>query len=183
MFQLANDVTGPEQGYWIYEDYAAIPDDGGRYEVISGVLVHMEQNTSAHQRMVGRGIELLYPLLKRNLYLSPLDVELSLDTVVQPDPFVLHRDVGKEESHIKGIPDVAIEVSTPETALYDRLVKLPLYQRFNVPEIWIIDIEAQSILMYQSIDDEYIHDTYEDDEYLPSLIEKLNDLHVKQFFL
>jgi hypothetical protein len=34
----ANMVPGPEQGQWTYESYAAIPDDGKRYEVVNGVL-------------------------------------------------------------------------------------------------------------------------------------------------
>jgi Uma2 family endonuclease len=34
----ANHIKGPGQGNWTYEDYAAIPDDGKRYEVVDGVL-------------------------------------------------------------------------------------------------------------------------------------------------
>jgi hypothetical protein len=29
-------VPGPQQGQWTYEDYAAIPEDGHRYEVVNG---------------------------------------------------------------------------------------------------------------------------------------------------
>ena len=34
----ADHIPGPSQGSWTYEDYAKIPDDGNRYEVIEGVL-------------------------------------------------------------------------------------------------------------------------------------------------
>ena len=34
----ANDVPGPKQGFWTYDDYAALPDDGKRYEILNGVL-------------------------------------------------------------------------------------------------------------------------------------------------
>ncbi len=30
-------VPGPKQGQWTYEDYAAIPEDGHRYDVVEGV--------------------------------------------------------------------------------------------------------------------------------------------------
>lgn len=31
-------VPGPPQGSWTYDDYAALPDDGQRYEIVNGVL-------------------------------------------------------------------------------------------------------------------------------------------------
>ena len=31
-------TTWPAPGQWTYEDYARLPDDGNRYEVIKGVL-------------------------------------------------------------------------------------------------------------------------------------------------
>ena len=31
-------LPGPPQGRWTYADYAALPDDGQRYEIIEGVL-------------------------------------------------------------------------------------------------------------------------------------------------
>jgi hypothetical protein len=34
----ANWVPGPPQGQWTYQDYAALPEDGNRYEVLQGVL-------------------------------------------------------------------------------------------------------------------------------------------------
>jgi len=32
-------VPGPPQGSWTYDDYAALPDDGNRYEIVNGVLI------------------------------------------------------------------------------------------------------------------------------------------------
>jgi hypothetical protein len=34
----ANNVPGPKQGFWTYDDYATIPDDGNKYEIVNGVL-------------------------------------------------------------------------------------------------------------------------------------------------
>ena len=34
----ANFVPGPRQGDWTYEDYAALPEDEHRCEVVGGVL-------------------------------------------------------------------------------------------------------------------------------------------------
>ena len=35
----ANQVPGPGQGQWTSSDYAALPDDGRRYELMDGVLL------------------------------------------------------------------------------------------------------------------------------------------------
>ncbi|MBV9228886.1 MAG: Uma2 family endonuclease [Chloroflexi bacterium] len=51
----ANDVPGPKQGYWTYSHYAALPDDGNRYEIIDGVLYFMPPSPNErHQRANNR---------------------------------------------------------------------------------------------------------------------------------
>ncbi|MBV9228067.1 MAG: hypothetical protein JOZ18_02050 [Chloroflexi bacterium] len=34
----ANWVPGPKQGHWSYNHYAALPDDGQRYEIVGDTL-------------------------------------------------------------------------------------------------------------------------------------------------
>jgi hypothetical protein len=31
-------MPGPEQGHWTYKDYAALPNDGHRFEIVDGVF-------------------------------------------------------------------------------------------------------------------------------------------------
>jgi Uma2 family endonuclease len=50
----ADTVQGPGQGNWTYEDYAAMPDDGKRYEVVNGVLFMSPAPDKWHQKAVGR---------------------------------------------------------------------------------------------------------------------------------
>ena len=38
-------VPGPRQGQWTYEMYAALPDDGHRYEVVKGVLMMSDRKS------------------------------------------------------------------------------------------------------------------------------------------
>ena len=45
----ANRVPGPKQGHWTYDDYAALPDDGRRYEIMNGVLIMAPAPTPEHQ--------------------------------------------------------------------------------------------------------------------------------------
>src|SRR5947209_18001139 len=46
----ADNVPGPGQGNWTYEDYAALPDDGRRYEIVNGVLFMTPSPNRWHQK-------------------------------------------------------------------------------------------------------------------------------------
>ncbi len=118
----ADGVSGPKQGQWTYAEYAAIPEDGKRYEVVNGVLYMAPAPSLGHQ---GIALEIATYLRERvqlaglgRVFLAPADVELSDHTVVQPDVFVvvnehLDRLAG---SRLMGAPDVAIEIASPSTA-------------------------------------------------------------------
>jgi Uma2 family endonuclease len=150
----ANLVPGPRQGQWTYADYAALPDDGRRYELMDGVLLMSPLPTPNHQFIVGRLFFYLcqyvdFAGLGRVLH-APLDVELAPETVCQPDVLVLlGKNVAKiAEKRIIGAPDLAIEVTSPGTAAYDRLTKTYTYARYGVQEYWIVDPKACSIEVF-----------------------------------
>lgn len=47
--QVASDVAGPVQGNYTYHDYAALPANGQRYEVVGGVLYVVPSAGEVHQ--------------------------------------------------------------------------------------------------------------------------------------
>jgi Uma2 family endonuclease len=53
------------------------------------------------------------------------------------------------------VPDLAVEVSSPSTRGVDRLKKRALYERFGVPEYWIVDLDADVIEAYVLADGRY----------------------------
>ena len=53
----ADHVIGPSQGQWTYAAYAALPDDGHRYEIIDGVLYMSTSPSYEHMRVVIRLIQ------------------------------------------------------------------------------------------------------------------------------
>ncbi len=131
------------------EAVRAFPNDGNRYEVVEGELLVTPAPGWLHQRAVGK----MYSILDRSLdstaayepVLSPADVELDDRTLVQPDIFITRR---RTTDHIPGWNDVelvlVIEVLSPSTAHYDRLIKRSLYQRQGI-EYWIVDIDAHVV--------------------------------------
>lgn len=76
------------------------------------------------------------------------DTPEDVDTMVEPDIFVV-CDHGKLDSHgCKGAPDLVVEVLSPSTQRHDRLVKLDLYQRAGVREYWIISPEEKTAQVF-----------------------------------
>ena len=47
------------------------------------------------------------------------------------------------------IPDWVCEILSPSTAKKDRIVKLPIYARYGVPHVWIIDPLAQTLEAFE----------------------------------
>lgn len=144
-------VPGPKQGLWTYQDYACIPEDGHRYEVVNGVLYLSPAPNMGHQRIVGK---IFYYLVTHvdlpglgQVYQASTDVELNPGDVVQPDVFVVlnpHLD-RVTPSRLIGAPDLVVEVASPRTARHDLSEKLYAYARVEVPEYWIVNPDAQTI--------------------------------------
>lgn len=147
----ADHVAGAAQGQWTYASYAAVPDDGRRYEVIDGVLYmapapsidHQSTNNllatylTIHVQFAGKG----------RVYAAPCDVELAPNVVVQPDVIVVQAKshVIITPSRIVGAPDLLVEVASPGTATYDRSKKLRAYEQAGVKEFWIVDPAAHTV--------------------------------------
>jgi Uma2 family endonuclease len=141
--ERADDVPGPRQGCWTYADYAAIPDDGRRYEVIDGVLYVNPSPGTSHQDTTGNIYVYLRNAIKRaglgRVFLAPYDVELYPCAVVQPDvAVVLAANAGIiTDTRIADVPDLVVEVASPSTMAHDLHRKLRLYARAAVPEGWL----------------------------------------------
>jgi Uma2 family endonuclease len=93
-----------------YEDYASMPDDGQRYEVINGELHILPTPFPSHQRILGRLLCWVAPCAEE----SDRDElsSLSPSNVVQPDlMFVARAHASRVQLHaIVGAPDIAIEI-------------------------------------------------------------------------
>ena len=136
---------------WTAEMLRALPDDGKRYEIVHGELLVTPSPSFTHQRAVRELNLLLGTYLSRveraELMHAPADVELEADSIVQPDLFVFPRIPGRKVQKFAdaGTLLLAIEVLSPSTARYDRIVKRGLYLEQNVGEYWIVDCDARCI--------------------------------------
>ncbi len=126
-----------------------LPDDGKRYEVVTGELLVTPAPRRVHQRAVGELGFLIRTALRTvsdvEVLHSPADIELDERTLVQPDLFVTRRGAGEGSFSWNAIDLLlAIEVLSPATARYDRLTKRILYQRYGV-EYWIVDLDGRVV--------------------------------------
>jgi Uma2 family endonuclease len=155
-------VAGPQQGRWTYQDYAAIPENGHRYEVVNGVLYMSPAPNVWHQNTIGEIFAYLRDFVRVNrlgrAFIAPLDVELSYENVVQPDALVLlseHFD-RITKSRIIGAPDLVVEVASPSTSRHDLHAKLDSYTNAGVPEYWVVNPEAQTVELLALQDGVYV---------------------------
>lgn len=128
-----------------YDDYASIPYDGRRWELLDGELEVNPASVPRHQTISRRlQYELMGALEESGLaqiFNAPIDLILSKHDVFQPDlvivsaasaPLVTGRG-------IEGVPEIVVEILSPSTRHWDERVKRAAYERFRIPEYWIVD--------------------------------------------
>jgi Uma2 family endonuclease len=137
-----------------YEDFAALPDDGKRYELHEGELSVTPAPTPRHQLVIGNLHLILAAHVRESghgvLILSPVDCIMSSVTVVEPD--LVYLDDARRRlisgRAIEGAPTLAVEVLSPSTAQIDRRRKMALYATHDVTWYWIVDPDARTIEAY-----------------------------------
>lgn len=134
---------------WTTEMLKQLPDDGLRYELIDGILIVSPAPRLNHQRAVGR----LYRLLGDNcpddheVFVSPLDWQPDGRTSLEPDVLVVAKDrLG--EVNITENPALVVEVLSPSTSRYDRVMKAARYAEAGIPQYWIVDPRKPSVEVF-----------------------------------
>ncbi len=137
-----------------YADLQTFPDDNLRREIIDGELFVTAAPRIRHQRAVA-SLTMLLGLYAREhggeVFPAPTDVFFSDTSVVEPDVLFVRADnLSKlEERFVRSAPDLVIEISSPSTRKLELVRKRELYERFEVPEYWYVDLEADLIQVYR----------------------------------
>lgn len=144
-----------------YHDYAALPNDGKRYEILDGELSVTAAPGPKHQHVVLRlGAALDTHVAAHRLgkvYIAPFDVILAETTVVQPDIIFVATDRTGifSDRGAEGAPTLAVEILSPSTSSIDCSTKLQLYARYRVPYYWIVDPDTRAIDVYRLVGSAY----------------------------
>ena len=127
-------------------------EDPRRTELIDGAVV-VNEPTVLHQRVVG----LIYAALlawtqaapDRGTVSLPLDVRIDETTVLAPDVLWFARGIDLGAPRAPRMPDLAVEVRSPATWVYDVGPKRDLYERHGLRELWLADTASRTLLIYR----------------------------------
>jgi Uma2 family endonuclease len=151
----------PAPGKWTYDDYARLPDDGNRYEVIRGNLYVTPAPIFDHQYVVlqisrrlanfGEESGLGFPVG------APFDVLLpdGIASPVQPDVlfFLVDNIPHSGDKNFQGVPDLAIEVESPSTRKRDQTLKRDAYRDAGIPEYWRVGFRPRAVTVLSLSED------------------------------
>jgi Uma2 family endonuclease len=131
---------------------AGILTDPHHVELIDGEIFDMAAIGSPHAAVTNRLARPLTRALRDEAALVNVQSPLRLDAYNEPQPDVMllrSRADDYRASH-PNAADVLLLVEVSETSLaYDRGVKLALYAKFGVPEVWIVDLPGAAIEVYR----------------------------------
>ncbi len=140
---------------WTAEMLETLPDDGNRYEILDGELYVTPAPAWRHQEVLWNLVGLLHPYLTEHRIgyglSAPADVVFDRRNVLEPDLFVAPLVEGRKPASYAdaGKLLLAVEVLSPSTHRTDRTKKRAIYQRYDVAEYWIVDVDARLIERWQ----------------------------------
>lgn len=137
---------------------ADAPLHSPRYELVDGELLVTPSPAYPHQKAVVVLVVALAEYLREvdvgEVLTSPSDTEVLPDQITQPDVFVLSKGEAAR-LRVQGFPArellLAVEVVSPSSARYDRVVKRGVYQQ-RVPEYWVVDPDARIVERWRTQD-------------------------------
>jgi Uma2 family endonuclease len=147
--QLLKRLFTVEEYHKMVEADILTPDD--RVELIEGEIVQMAAIGRRHAACVRRLIRLFSQRLSDRVLVDVQDpVELSDRSEPQPDLALLQQRPDFYESGHPHPEDVILLVEVADTtAEADREVKIPLYAKAGIAEVWLVDINEQSLEVYR----------------------------------
>jgi Uma2 family endonuclease len=144
-----------------YGDYAIWSTEHGN-ELIDGVAYVREPPSPSwrHQELAGALFSQIWTALQDKpcrVFAAPLDVRLpkynetddEVDTVVQPDVFIICDARKLDKRGVRGAPDWVAEILSPSTSSYDQKIKIPVYERAGVQEVWLIHPDNRTLTTYR----------------------------------
>lgn len=149
-----------------FEEAARHPLIGERYEIIEGIRYDMQPSpTFNHQWLV---TQLLSSIDKTcssagTVIVAPMDVYFDENNIFQPDVIYISNENSDsiKRHRIEGAPDLVAEILSPSTSANDKIRKKRNYERFGVPEYWIVDPIHRLIDQFVADNGKYaLHGTY-----------------------
>ena len=129
------------------------PDDGNRYELLEGMLLVTPSPSLTHQIVANRLSNILTNALAGTGKAHVVAVgalQRGDNTQLQPDILVFPSSFSPR-SNWRTVDGwwLAVEVMSPSSRVYDRVVKRDAYLALGVEQYWVVDIRDQSIEVWK----------------------------------
>jgi Uma2 family endonuclease len=140
-------------GPYRWKDFLSLHEDDLR-ELIDGHLLELEVPTKIHEWIVTILVTMLtnwaLPRSAGLALVSGYKVRIRHDRGVMPDVQFFRRG-GRplpDQGLHRGAPDLAVEVVSPSSKRWDRVVKLEWYGAIGTNEYWIVDPTERTLERY-----------------------------------
>ena len=130
---------------------AGVLKEDDRIELIEGEMIEMSPIGSRHMARVNRMVRLLSQRVGDQAIISVQNpIALPPHNEPQPDLALLKPRADDYEGKLPGADDILLVIEVADTTLaYDRDAKMPIYARHGIVEAWLIDLQGQTVSIYQ----------------------------------
>jgi Uma2 family endonuclease len=158
----------PQRHRITVEEYYRMAEAGifkaeDRVELIEGEVIDMPPIGIDHAYFVNRLTSIFIQRVGLQANVSSQNpIRLNARSEPQPDIALLRYREDFYRHTRPGPVDILLLVEVSDTTLrYDKEVKLPLYARHGIPEVWIVDLEHERLEVYHNpMEDHYLEKHY-----------------------
>lgn len=138
---------------WTYAEYARLPNDGNRYEVLDGEVLVTPSPGTWHQWTAAELFFVLREYVRAHgigEMFWALDVLFVEGQYLCPDMvYVPSAQRGRlTDRGVEGVPGLVVEVVSPGSVRIDRVKKPARYADFGMPQYWVVDRDHEGIWVW-----------------------------------
>ena len=144
--------------YFTVDEYhrmgkAGVFSEDDRVELIDGEILKMSPIGSRHAASVNR-LNMQFNNLLGGRAIVSVQNPIVLNDFSEPEPDIAilrRRDDFYAQAH-PSASDALLVIEIADTSVeYDHDIKLPAYARSAVPEVWIVDLPAETVALYADL--------------------------------
>ena len=131
---------------------AGVFKEDDRLELIKGEIVEMTPIGKKYAVCVRKLMNLFARHISQDILLDAQNpLYLSDEHEFYPDVFLLRRTPNISAGNIPIASDVTLLIEVSDsTLLFDRTTKVPSYALAAVPEVWIVDVRGERVLVHRN---------------------------------
>lgn len=130
-------------------EYGLLPAEA-RVELLEGEIIEMSPINSPHSGTINRLQKYLEKMLG-DLYVISSQNPIQIDPFSEPQPdlaVLQWRDDFYFDKHPVPEEVIFLVEIADSTLEKDRTIKLPIYAKVNIPEVWIVNLKAKQLEVY-----------------------------------